>query len=74
MEGGAAFYDYGTNFTERFTPSAERILGNADVVVYPKTEIDSLNVSTLLKICHNVLSQRYHTVAESRDWILLKKN
>lgn len=74
MEGGAAFYDYGTNFTERFTPSAERILGNADVVVYPKTELDSLNVSTLLKICHRVLSERYHTVAESRDWILLKKN
>jgi hypothetical protein len=74
MEGGAAFYDYGTNFTERFTPSAERILGNADVVVYPKTELDSLNVSTLLKICHNLLSERYHAVAESRDWILLKKN
>jgi hypothetical protein len=74
MEGGAAFYDYGTNFTERYTPSAERILGNADVVVYPKTEIDSLNVSTLLKICHSLLSERYHTVAESRDWVLLKKN
>ena len=74
MEGGAAFYDYSTNFTERFTPPPERILGNADVVVYPKTEIDSLNVSTLLKICHNLLAERYHTVAESRDWILLKKN
>ncbi|HEX6546032.1 MAG TPA: hypothetical protein VF023_06985 [Bryobacteraceae bacterium] len=74
MEGGAAFYDYGTNFTERFAPSAERILGNADVVVYPKAEIEAPTTGTLLKICRTILSERYHTIAESRDWILLKKN
>jgi hypothetical protein len=73
MEGGAAFYDYGTNFTERFRPSAERILGNADVVIYPKAEVNSPTVGTLLRICQSDLSKRYRPAAESRDWVLLKK-
>ena len=73
MEGGAAFYDYGTNFTERFRPSAERILGNADVVIYPKAEVNSPTVGTLLRICRSILSTRYRPAAESRDWVLLRK-
>lgn len=73
MEGGAAFYDYGTNFTEQFRPPAERILGNADVVIYPKAEANGPTVGTLLKVCKTILSERYHRVAESRDWVLLKK-
>ncbi len=73
IEGGAAFFDYGTNFTERFAPSAERILGNADVVIYPKAEANSRTVRTLLSICREILSTRYRVAAESQDWVLLKK-
>lgn len=73
MEGGAAWFDYGTNFTEKHAPPATKILGDADVVIYPRSEDNGQTVKVLLEICGSLLRAHYKTVAESRYWILLKK-
>ena len=71
--GGSPNFDYGTNFTERFSPSAESILGNADLVIYPKLERNWPTVATLLKKCDALLSRNYRPYVESEQWVVLKR-
>jgi hypothetical protein len=61
------------NFTERFAPSAERILGGAELVIYPKAEVTWTTVATLLQICQPKLARNYRPLAESKEWVLLKR-
>ena len=72
-KGGSPFFDYSTNFTERFAPSPERILGDADLIIYPKLEATWTTVGTLLQLCGPLLAQKYKPLAESRQWVLLKR-
>lgn len=74
--GGSPFFDYGFNFSEAFAPAAERILGNADVVIYPKGDAGeggALTIATLMRICKPILARNYTYVAESDEWVLLRR-
>jgi hypothetical protein len=72
--GGSPFFDYGYNFNESSAPTAERIVGDADVVMYPKQEGDSPTIATLRRICEPLLSKNFRIVAESEQWVLLRRN
>jgi hypothetical protein len=71
--GGSPFFDYGFNVSENFAPSAERIVGDAEVVIYPKVDEDPPTIATLLRICEPILSKNYQKVAESGQWVLLRR-
>jgi hypothetical protein len=71
--GGSPAFFYGTDFTERFAPSAARILGDSNLVIYPRLEKDSPTVATLLKICDPILSKEYRPYVESEQWVMLKR-
>jgi len=71
--GGSPFFDYGYNVSETSGPTAERILGDADFVIYPKADEDPPTVATLLRICEPVLAKKYHYLTESEHWVLLKR-
>jgi hypothetical protein len=75
-EGGATFFDYGTNFTDNISPPASRILGDAKLVIYPKESALGYykTPETLLEICKHQLAAAYHVVGESEHWVLLKHN
>jgi hypothetical protein len=72
-EGGSAFYASGVNITATHAPSAARILGNADVVMYPKDSHDDPEVGTLLDIVKPNLLRDYNIAAESAHWSLWRK-
>jgi hypothetical protein len=72
-EGGSTFFAYGTNFTSQFTPSASRILGDAELVIYPNQSVGDDRIEALLRICRADLAKHYRPIARSEHWILLKK-
>jgi hypothetical protein len=71
--GGSPFFDYGFNFNESSAPTAERIVGDAEVVIYPKADDDPPTIATLRRICEPILSKKYRQVAESEQWVLLRR-
>jgi hypothetical protein len=71
--GGAPFFDYGFSLTETFAPTADRILGDAEVVLYPKGEDSALTFATLMRICKPILTRNYKYVGESERWVLLRR-
>ncbi|MFZ0593685.1 MAG: hypothetical protein WAM39_24710 [Bryobacteraceae bacterium] len=71
--GGSPFFDYGTNFTERFLPAAARLVGNADILMYQKGGYRGGRTNILLEHCSALLAQRYDKIAESENWILFKR-
>ncbi len=71
--GGSPFFDYGTNFTERFIPSAARLVGNAEILMYPKGGYREGHPEILLEHCSPLLARHYDKVAESESWILFKR-
>jgi hypothetical protein len=72
--GGSTFFDYGTNFTEKYIPAPDRLLGDAAVVMYAKKHYGLARLNILLEHCRFALSQHYQIVAESENWILFKNN
>lgn len=72
--GGATFLEYTTNFTEEYAPSAKRILGNAEVVMYPKGRSSFLHLDLLLKRCTPELNAHYRKIAESKNWTMFKRS
>jgi hypothetical protein len=72
QKGGATFYDYGVNFTSEFSPSPDRILGDASIVIYPKHS-GGKQTDALLRICASKLKSDFRRVAESGGWVLLRR-
>jgi hypothetical protein len=77
-QGGAAFFGYGVNIAAGQAPSAARILGDADVVIYPKTNVspkvtDEPEVETLLALVGPDLRRDYSLAAESPHWALWRR-
>lgn len=70
--GGSTFFSYGTNFTDRIAPPATRILGDAELVIYPTSTGDEA-VGPLLHICGSRLIRDYRLLATSEHWTLLRK-
>lgn len=71
--GGSTFFAYGVDITSRYAPSAARILGNAEVVIYPKAYPDDSDAETLLAIVRADLTRHYNFAAESPTWVLWKR-
>jgi len=71
--GGSPFFDYGYNVSDTSAPTAERLIGDADVVIYPKADEDPPTVATLMRICEPILAKNYRYLAESEHWVLLKR-
>ena len=74
--GGAPFLDYGFDFSADFAPSGERIVGDADVVIYPKSEAGEggrRTIATLMGLSEPILSKNYAYAAESDQWVLLRR-
>jgi hypothetical protein len=71
--GGSTFFADGTNFTRQFAPSAARILGNSELVIYPNQKTGDDGVESLLQICGSQLAMHYRLLAHSEHWTLLKR-
>lgn len=71
--GGSPFFEYTTNFTETYAPSARRILGDAEIVMYPKGRSEFSRLNILLNLCEPELSAHYRKAAESENWILFHR-
>ena len=71
--GGSPFLDDGSSVSETSAPSAERLIGDADLVIYPKADPNPPTVATLLRICEPILSKNYRNLAESEQWVLLQR-
>lgn len=71
--GGSTFFADGTNFTRQSAPSAARILGNSELVIYPNRKTGDDGVDTLLQICGSQLAMHYRLLAHSEHWTLLKR-
>lgn len=72
-QGGSAFYASGVNLTAMHSPSAARILGNSEIVIYPKDSPDDPEVETLLALVRPELIRDYTLAAESPQWILWRR-
>jgi hypothetical protein len=72
QKGGATFYDYGVNFTSEVSPSPDRILGDASIVIYPKYSAGR-QTDALLGICASRLKSDFARIAESEGWVLLRR-
>lgn len=71
--GGAPFYAYGVNLTADAGPDGDRVLGDADVVVYPQPTGDDLETETLLRTAGAQLDRRYRIEAETTHWVLWRR-
>lgn len=70
MKGGTTNQQYETTFSDRAYPSAEKIFGNASLVMLPKLfSDDSLNM-TVDAIYGPFLHSHYHSIGESQFWTL----
>jgi hypothetical protein len=73
-QGGSVVFAYGVSITALHAPSPARILGNAEVVMYPKTnEDDDPEAATLLAIVGPNLMRSYSLSAESEHWALWRR-
>lgn len=70
--GGATWMQYGTNFNES-GPPAERIFGDATLVMLPKLFSDKTLTGTVPRIYGPYLSQHYTVAAESLNWWLYRR-
>ncbi len=68
--GGSPFWAYAVNLTPASAPSADRILGNAELVIHPRDFNSDPDARTLLAITGPELKAHYRIVAESAHWIL----
>jgi hypothetical protein len=73
IRGGATFYAPGVNVTASHAPCASRILGNAEVVMYPKESEDDPEVEIIASIVTPSLIRDYSVAAESQHWTLWRK-
>jgi hypothetical protein len=71
--GGSPFFEYTTNFTDAHMPTPSRILGDAEVVLYPKGRSKFGKLEILLNACAPLLKDKYRIAGESENWTLFQK-
>jgi hypothetical protein len=72
--GGTTWLQYGTNFDDTHGPSAERVFGNARLVMLPKVFSDLTLPETVPRIYGPFLKRHYRLAAESGSWWLYRRN
>jgi hypothetical protein len=72
--GGSVVFAYGVDISNSHAPSATRILGNADVVIYPKNIIEEEpEVAPLLAVVRPSLARDFTIAAETPQWVLWRR-
>lgn len=72
-KGGSPFFEYATNFTEHHAPSAKRILGNAEIVMYPNGRPAFSRLDVLLELCQAELTAHYRKLVQSENWTMYRR-
>jgi hypothetical protein len=72
--GGTTWLQYGTNFDDTHGPAAERVFGNARLVMLPKVFSDLTLPETVPRIYGPFLKRHYRLAAESASWWLYRRN
>jgi hypothetical protein len=74
VRGGSVVFAYGVDISAQHGPSAESILGNADVVIYPRKTIEEEpEIEPLLAIVRSSLTRDFTIAAESPQWVLWRR-
>ncbi|MBZ5675670.1 MAG: hypothetical protein LAP61_15625 [Acidobacteriia bacterium] len=71
FRGGSPAMQYGYTFSDTHRPTAEWLLGGADVVLVPKRPI--LPLEPLMRNYSEFLHQRFRLAAESSQWFLYRR-
>ena len=71
FRGGSPAMQYTMTFSDRHRPSAEWLLGGADVVLVPKYPV--IPLEPLMRNYGEFLRQRFRLAAESSRWFLYRK-
>jgi hypothetical protein len=74
-KGGSIFYITEANLQEKAHMPADRILGDAKVVIYPKPSAEpSPETLLLLRVCDEELRKHFHQIGYSEHWVLMRRN
>jgi hypothetical protein len=71
FRGGSIAMVYHFSFSDRFKPSADWLLGGADLVMVPKSPV--LPLQPLEEMYGAFLNSRFHLAAESARWFLYRR-
>ncbi len=73
MQGGTTNQQFQTTFSQRAFPSAERIFGNASLVMLPKTFSDESLYFRVEEIYGPFLHAHFSPIGESKFWTLYRR-
>jgi hypothetical protein len=72
--GGAITLHYGVNYTEAHHPAADRLFGEASLVIMPKKNSNPRVDLGVRAVYGPYLQAHFHPLGESREWWLYRRN